>query len=1411
MLIEGGAQSILISGESGAGKTETAKLVMQHLAMRHTQSAEPLQTRGSGDFANGTTEESKASVSPFTAGLVSATARKRRNSSPVEQQVLQSNPLLEAFGNSSTVRNANSSRFGKFVELRFNERGQIQTAFINTYLLERSRVVQVSANERSYHIFYQIVRGASKEQRDVLHLGGLSVADFCYLSSSNFFDIQGVDDGEDFEATQRAMALIGISREEQMDAMRIVSSILHIGNINFSDALESDSAVMDGSIVHDDSERHLKAAADLLGVTRDDLEQALTTRTIVAPDNTFRKGLSPIDAAKARDALSKTLYFKLFNWIVEAVNKNMQSEEGQDHKLSIGILDIYGFESFKTNSFEQLCINLANEHLQKHFNEQVLNYEQNVYAKEGIDWKFIEYKDNQEVLDVIVGAGGKKNLSAIMPILDECCRLPRTTAADFSFSLREKLGANNSMVFPKKTPHCFQVQHYAGPVLYDTTDMIEKNKDYIVLEHKTLATQSQQPFFQNLFLSGTADATPEKSKTTFKLRTVASIFSKQLACLMEDLFKTEPHYIRCIKPNYKSERGTFVAGYVHEQLAYGGVIEAIRIARSGFPSRKLFEDFVYRYDVLLDAKMRDMCAESSDRHITELVLRTLSLEEKWELGKTTVFMKEGVVPILENRRNALLGGAATTIQSYWRREAVKIKVRKMRAALVKIQSYWRRELAKRFYNDLKMARAAVAIQSWWRMVPKRKGFVSYRRNQKAIVIQSWARAYFARKESEAAKFVLLRKARKASATKIQSAFRGFLAKKTFEDIKAEAEYLQRLKEENDSLREQLAIKEAAQVNEQVDPIVLHFTIKEDTSSLRDQALIASLKQDNKMAAADIDNLKALLRQLEAEKETLEERGRVDTERIASLEAELTHARESSAKTLSAEHQRELEEYRKEAEVKLDDARVALTRVSAENDNLKEEIRKLQEGVQASNAREDKLKVDLQRLEENLKASKESDFKNQMDTTTPDNLELDEVDEPKIMEVVRLSSGLSFENLPASQQKKFWQVLEVAMRNFQYSSQRSISSYWIALSLWEWARQWDASEFQGALDTIPGWMLGKFREDRNHAYHVINTVISLSTLTKQKPPVKDYQCAKTAELQLAVFSTSIGMDNLILFRSLREMIYVSLKPSRLVDSATKGSGLSRKRLDVPPTVKAYLLDLQGLVADIESAHIPSALCKTLILEMLNMTDMEILNQLLMRRECCSTISARILDLTLRHIEKWCLRGCSDLSVKEIRWALRRSIQACNFLLVHKTDIARAFKHGIPLSQLLEGKTDKMNLQQVYRLVAYHHDDWILGNRMNSDSYGLLHGLKREIAKAASNVGRMASPTPLSPNHAVTWSREDDMETELLIDVVRATSDFEVALRDSLKQVMALHEDPWKTCADDLPGFLKDLYADLTGPY
>ncbi|GMN53057.1 hypothetical protein TIFTF001_022207 [Ficus carica] len=441
MINEGKSNSILVSGESGAGKTETTKMLMRYLA--------------------------------YLGGRSGVEGRT------VEQQVLESNPVLETFGNAKTVRNNNSSRFGKFVEIQFDKNGRISGAAVRTYLLERSRVCQISDPERNYHCFY-LLCAAPPEDREKYKLG--NPREFHYLNQSNCYELDGVNDAHEYLATRRAMDIVGISEEEQEGIFRVVAAILHIGNVEFAKGEEIDS-----SVIKDEKSRfHLNMTAELLRCDAKSLEDALIKRVMVTPEEVITRTLDPVAALASRDALAKTVYSRLFDWLVDKINNSI----GQDpnSKSLIGVLDIYGFESFKFNSFEQFCINFTNEKLQQHFNQHVFKMEQEEYTKEEINWSYIEFVDNQDVLDLI-----------------------------------EKTFKNNKrFIKPKLSRTSFTISHYAGEVTYQADQFLDKNKDYVVAEHQDLLTASKCSFVAGLF-----PPLPEETSKSSKFSSIGSRFKQQ--------------------------------------------------------------------------------------------------------------------------------------------------------------------------------------------------------------------------------------------------------------------------------------------------------------------------------------------------------------------------------------------------------------------------------------------------------------------------------------------------------------------------------------------------------------------------------------------------------------------------------------------------------------------------------------------------------------------------------------------------------------------------------------------------------------------------------------------------------------------------------------------------------------------
>ncbi|XP_050884736.1 myosin-15 isoform X1 [Lathyrus oleraceus] len=681
MMNEGHSQSILVSGESGAGKTETTKLIMQYLT--------------------------------FVGGRAVCDDRS------VEQKVLESNPLLEAFGNARTVRNDNSSRFGKFVEIQFDSKGKISGAAIRTYLLERSRVVQTTHPERNYHCFYQLC--ASERDAEKYKLGHPS--HFHYLNQSKVYELDGVSSAEEYIKTRRSMDIVGISHEDQEAIFCTLAAILHLGNVEFSPGKEHDSSILKD----EKSIFHLQMAANLFKCDLNLLQATLCTRSIQTREGNIVKALDRNAAVAGRDVMAKTVYARLFDWLVDKINKAV----GQDinSRMQIGILDIYGFESFKDNSFEQFCINFANEKLQQHFNEHVFKMEQAEYRKEEIKWSYIEFIDNQDVLDLI-----EKKPIGIIALLDEACMFPKSTHETFSTKLFKHFLCHTRFGKEKFSETDFTVSHYAGKVTYHTDTFLDKNRDYVVLEHCNVLSSSKCSFVSGLFPS----LPEESSRSSYKFSSVASRFKQQLQSLMETLKTTEPHYIRCVKPNSLNLPQKFENTSVLHQLRCGGVLEAVRISLAGYPTRRTYSEFVDRFG-LITPEFTD--GSYDDRATTQKILQKLKLEN-FQLGRTKVFLRAGQIGTLDSRRAEVLDNAAKCIQRRLHTFIAHRDFISTRVAAVSLQACCRGCLARRIYAFKRETAAAMSIQKYIRMSLMRRVYMTL--YSSAIIIQSNARGFTTR-------------------------------------------------------------------------------------------------------------------------------------------------------------------------------------------------------------------------------------------------------------------------------------------------------------------------------------------------------------------------------------------------------------------------------------------------------------------------------------------------------------------------------------------------------------------------------------------------------------------------------------------------------------------------------------------
>ncbi|KAB5553062.1 hypothetical protein DKX38_010373 [Salix brachista] len=632
---------------------------------------------------------------------------------------------------------------------------------------------------------------------------------FHYLNQSKIYELDGVSNAEEYIKTRRAMDIVGISNEDQEAIFRILAAILHLGNIEFSPGKEHDSS----TVQDEKSSFHMQMAADLFMCDANLLFATLCTRTIQTREGNIIKALDCNAAVASRDALAKTVYARLFDWLVEKVNRSV----GQDptSQIQVGVLDIYGFECFKYNSFEQFCINFANEKLQQHFNEHVFKMEQEEYRKEEINWSYIEFIDNQDVLDLI-----EKKPIGIIALLDEACMFPKSTHETFSTKLFQNFRANPRLEKAKFSETDFTVSHYAGKacylslyylkqnlqseffykelffflqVTYQTDTFLDKNRDYVVVEHCNLMSSSKCHFVAGLF-----PLPPEESsRSSYKFSSVASRFKQQLQALMETLKSTEPHYIRCVKPNSMNRPQKFETSSILHQLRCGGVLEAVRISLAGYPTRRSYTEFVDRFGLL--APEFDGSCSYDEKTWTEKILHKLKLDN-FQLGRTKVFLRAGQIGILDLRRAEVLDGAAKriqrqlctfiarrdflatraaafAIQSYCRGCLARktYAAKRERAAAVSIQKYVRKWLLRRAY--LKLLSAAIFMQSNIHGFLTRKRFLQEKRQRAATLIQARWKIY---------KFRSALRHRQASITAIQCRWRQKLAKRELRRLRQEA-------------------------------------------------------------------------------------------------------------------------------------------------------------------------------------------------------------------------------------------------------------------------------------------------------------------------------------------------------------------------------------------------------------------------------------------------------------------------------------------------------------------------------------------------------------------------------------------------------------------------------------------------
>lgn len=680
LLLSGSNQSMIVCGESGSGKTENAKKLMSYLAE--------------------STMDSKGNRSEIN----------------IEEQVLEANPILEAFGNAKTLLNNNSSRFGKFTKMLFEKadnasRGyHVVGAFIETYLLEKSRVIHQDSGERNYHVFYQLMSDGAKPIRDRLGLE-LLAPKMMHYTSQGTTTVDGISDDEWFQSTLDAMKVLEISPTEQDETFRTIAGVLHLGNVKFT-AEDPDDTMAD-SRIDPKTVASVKTCARLFGCDESELSKRLTTQSIRVQNQVLHKPLSIQKARMNRDAMAKSMYEGLFGWIVKRINRvlfrNSSAGAGSDDLKWVGILDVFGFESFENNSFEQFCINFCNERLQQYFNTYIIKSEQEEYKREAIFWAHIDVPDNQDTIELIQGRNG------IVALLDSACLMPKGTPEIFTQSIfhyhrkHAKVSQARVMRGGKAQPgmrrgsltviNGFAVKHYAGIVVYNASDFLMKNSDSthidtVALFMKSSSTVTKEIFdsspFDDINGGGRGRGRERAGSISMKFKSLGTTFVQSLTALMKTLKTTDPYFVRCINPNDKKQKLTFDDEYTKPQLRCGGLIEALRILKCGFPTRVRYEDVYERYGSILNPEPPNL----NKRDFCEAILWAFDLGlGDYQMGLTKVFFRPGKQEFLERLLHTTSEELGAGLIEKIRKFLVKKRIMRVKGAIrayVKINRRLRR-------------------------------------------------------------------------------------------------------------------------------------------------------------------------------------------------------------------------------------------------------------------------------------------------------------------------------------------------------------------------------------------------------------------------------------------------------------------------------------------------------------------------------------------------------------------------------------------------------------------------------------------------------------------------------------------------------------------------------------------------
>uniref|UniRef100_A0A8C1RE59 Myosin, heavy chain 11a, smooth muscle n=1 Tax=Cyprinus carpio TaxID=7962 RepID=A0A8C1RE59_CYPCA len=938
-------QSILCTGESGAGKTENTKKVIQYLAVvasSHKGKKETSAQHTGQQFAYG----------------------------ELEKQLLQANPILEAFGNAKTIKNDNSSRFGKFIRINFDVTGFIVGANIETYLLEKSRCIRQAKTERAFHIFYYMVAGAKEKLREELLLENFN--NYRFLSAGHV-QIPGNQDDEMYEETMEAMDIMGFTVEERTDVLKVVSTVLQLGNIEFKKERNQEQATMPDNTA-------AQKVCHLQGINVTDFTRAILTPRIKVGREVVQKAQTKEQADFAIEALAKAMYERLFRWILLRVNKALDKTKRQGASF-LGILDIAGFEIFEDNSFEQLCINYTNEKLQQLFNHTMFILEQEEYQREGIEWNFIDFGlDLQPCIELIERPN---NPPGILALLDEECWFPKATDVSFVEKLCNTHVNHTKFAKPKqlKDKTEFSVLHYAGRVDYNAISWLTKNMDPLNDNVTALLNNSSNPFVQDLWkdadrvvgletIAKMSDSfAPGASKTKKGMfRTVGQLYKESLAKLMTTLHNTQPNFVRCIIPNHEKRAGKLDAHLVLEQLRCNGVLEGIRICRQGFPNRIVFQEFRQRYEILAPSAIPKGFMDG--KQACCLMIKHLDLDPNlYRIGQSKIFFRTGVLAQLEEERDLKITVIIIAFQAQARGFLARKAFAKRQQQLTAMKVIQRNCAA---YLKLRN-------WQWWRLFTKVKPLLQVTRQEEEMSLKE---EELQRAKESAQKFETELKDVSVKHAQLMDERNQLQEKLQAEtELYAEAEEMRvRLATKKQELEEILHEMEARLEEEedrgaalQLEKKKMHEQIKDLEEHLEEEEDARQKLQLEKVTCdAKIKKLEDDILMMEDQNNKLQKERKLLEERVADFSSNLAEEEEKSKNLTKLKNKHEsmiseLEVRLKKEEKTRQELEKAKRKLEGESNDLQEQIAELQAQIADLKAqlakKEEELQAALARLED----------------------------------------------------------------------------------------------------------------------------------------------------------------------------------------------------------------------------------------------------------------------------------------------------------------------------------------------------------------------------------------------------------------------------------------------------------------